>query len=79
MYNSLNTIDELCGNCDREVTLAHWDVEVDGYKAFCPYCGERLMLCDMCLHDRYTGKYIVGCDYCSKTDSCKHNPPRKEV
>ena len=75
--NSLNVVDELCGNCDREVTLAGWDVETDGYKAYCPYCGEVLMLCDMCQHDRYTGKHLGGCDYSSKTDSCKHNPPRE--
>lgn len=40
---------EVCPNCDREVTLA-WDVDHDGYRVFCPNCGEELMLCDACQH-----------------------------
>lgn len=38
-------VTEMCPNCDREVTM-EWDVSVDGYKATCPHCGGRLMLCD---------------------------------
>lgn len=65
---------ELCPHCDREVTLL-WDTKADGYKAFCPHCGGRLMLCDACMHE-CTG----GCDYDSAPDSCKHNPsPAQKV
>ena len=40
---------EVCPNCDREVTLT-WDTLHDGYRVFCPNCGEELMLCDACQH-----------------------------
>ena len=62
-------ITEVCPNCDREVTMT-WVIKQDGYKAFCPYCGHRLMLCDACLHNEND---YNNCDYCTKTDSCKHN------
>lgn len=69
---------ELCPNCETTSEI-EWDTELQGFKTICPDCGEPLMLCDLCLHDPVTDEYIGGCDYCSKTDSCKHNPPRKEV
>ena len=47
-----------------------WNTDTDGFKAFCPYCGERLMLCDECHHSE-TG----NCDYSRETDSCRRNPP----
>ena len=40
-------VTEWCPHCESEITMT-WDVESMGYKAFCPVCGERLMLCDMC-------------------------------
>lgn len=62
---------EVCPHCGTEVEM-RWDVKADGYKAFCPYCGMRLMLCDACQHP--DGEYNGGtCDYCSSTDRCKHN------
>lgn len=64
-----NIVTELCPHCEREVEM-FWDTDVNGFKAFCPYCGERLMLCDECLHSG-TG----NCDYSNNTDSCRHNPP----
>lgn len=68
------TVVEFCPNCETEVEM-NWDVKVSGYKAYCPHCGGRLMLCDACLHP--DGEYNVGkCDYCSLTDSCKHNDNR---
>lgn len=55
-------VTEICSTCMSEVTL-HWKVEEDGYKAYCPYCGSRLMLCDICpIHE--------VCGYDSETDSC---------
>lgn len=65
-------VTEVCPHCEAEVTLM-WNTETDGYKAFCPHCGKRLMLCDACQQD---GEQQGKCDYCSETDSCKHNPPR---
>ncbi len=64
---------ELCPYCDTEINM-NWDVQKYGYKVFCPYCGNRLMLCDECMHgdDEATG----GCDYNSDTDSCRFGPLR---
>lgn len=58
-------VTECCPHCDSEVSLI-WDIEEDGYHAYCPYCGNRLMLCSMCPGTTGT----MHCDYDSKTDSC---------
>ena len=63
-------VTEWCPFCDREVEMK-WDIEADGYKAYCPYCGERLMLCDECRHPG--GEFCDKCDYNAETDTCKHN------
>lgn len=65
-----NIVHETCPNCGLDVEM-NWDVDALGYKAYCPRCGERLMLCDECLHPN--GEYCCNCDYSGKTDSCKHN------
>lgn len=49
-----------------------WAIHADGYKAFCPYCGNVLMLCDECLH--HEGKNRSKCDWDDKAGTCKHNP-----
>ena len=56
-------VPEVCPHCDSEITLI-WDVDNDGYRVFCPSCGEELMFCDACFHadDNPGGK----CDF--KTD-----------
>ena len=64
---------EVCPYCDVEIEL-RWDPEEDGYKTYCPNCGNVLMLCDECMHSDDT-----SCDYCSKTGSCKHNPPKTSL
>lgn len=69
------TVVELCPNCGTEVEM-RWDVKTDGFKAFCPVCGNRLMLCDECMHR--TGECCLDCDYDSETDSCRFNPKEKE-
>ena len=42
-----------------------------GFKAYCPVCDSRLMLCDECKHR--TGKYVCvcvcDCDYDSITET----------
>lgn len=54
-----------------------WNVAADGYKAFCPHCGKRLMLCDACQHPE--DKCVENCDYNSETDTCRHNQPAQEL
>lgn len=63
-------VTEVCPNCDNEVSMV-WDVEQNGYKATCPYCGGRLMLCDECQHPN--GVYSDDCDYDALTQSCRYN------
>lgn len=60
------TVTEMCPHCEHEVEIHGWDTDAEGYQAFCPYCGGRLMLCDECLHS----EDCKGCDYNSKTDKC---------
>lgn len=66
---------EVCPRCDVEVVM-QWDVKQDGFKSFCPYCGNRLMLCDECMHPdgEYNGGY---CNYDSQTETCQHNDEAK--
>lgn len=73
------TITEVCPHCNNEITMV-WSIIDDGYKAFCPICGERLMLCDACQH----GCPSFVCDYNSEMDTCRHNlsdrrPPEREA
>ena len=64
-------VTEYCPECETEVTM-QWDVRELGYKAFCPHCGKRLMLCSEC-------QFIDGCDYDSETDSCRFNARRNNM
>lgn len=64
-------VTEYCSHCESEVEM-RWNTDTDGYKAFCPYCGKRLMLCNECQHDE-DGNFKDNCDYCTETDSCKYN------
>ena len=52
---------EWCDNCRTQIVML-WDVEKDGRKAFCPHCGNVLMLCDSCQGE---------CDYNYGSDICK--------
>lgn len=58
-------VTEYCSECESEVTL-FWNVREDGIKAYCPVCGKRLMLCDVCPKRK-------TCDYEGKTDTCFFN------
>ena len=62
---------EMCPHCETEITM-EWDVTTRGYKAFCPVCGSRLMLCDECQH----GEPGYRCDYNGETNTCRHNKPK---
>ena len=59
-------VTEFCSNCDREIEIHGWDTENDGFQAYCPYCGDGLMLCDEC-HQEAGGDV---CDYDMKTGTC---------
>lgn len=61
-------VTELCPHCEREVEIHGWVTERDGYQAFCPYCGESLMLCDECQHS----EQHYGCDFDASTGLCLH-------
>ena len=65
------TVTEVCPYCEEEITM-EWDVTNRGYKAYCPVCGSRLMLCDECQH----GEPGYSCNYNSETDTCRHNRPK---
>lgn len=65
---------EWCPHCESEIEMT-WDTKIQGYKAFCPVCGNRLMLCDECQHS----EGAQPCDYDRATDSCRHNRARKRV
>jgi len=54
---------EMCAHCEKE-NVIEWDVKKQGYRAFCPNCGKRLMLCGECtLHENI-------CDYNPDEDIC---------
>lgn len=63
-------VTEVCPHCESEVEM-RWNTDTLGYKAFCPVCGKRLMLCDECRHT----EGMPGCDYDSRLDFCRNNPP----
>lgn len=64
------TVMERCPCCGIEVTM-QWDTAARGYQAFCPYCGETLMLCDACRHSAPP----YACDYNSEECFCRHSKP----
>jgi len=68
-------VTEMCPHCMNEIEM-RWDTDTMGFKAFCPVCGERLMLCDECMHAEDS---CGGCDYDSYTDSCWRNPRTYEA
>lgn len=62
------TVTEFCPHFESEVEM-HWNTDTQGFKAFCPFCGHRLMLCDEC------HQFGGPCDYDIETDSCRRNLP----
>lgn len=51
---------EYCNVCENEIEL-RWDINRDGFQAYCPVCGSRLMLCDACNHRH--GEPCDDCDF----------------
>ena len=66
-YEKADMVYELCPNCDNEVGMS-WNVAKHGYKAFCPFCGQSLMLCDECLNGE--DETACSCDYDDETGLC---------
>lgn len=52
---------EWCCHCESQIVML-WNPERDGLSAFCPVCGNRMMLCDSCQGE---------CDYNYGNDTCK--------
>lgn len=67
------TITEVCPHCESEIEM-RWNTGIMGFKAFCPVCGKRLMLCDECRHCKTCGP----CEYDRETDSCQRNEIKRE-
>ena len=55
---------EICPHCDREVEI-NWCTKEDGYEIYCPYCGQKMLLCDDCMHS--PDNKAQHCDWCKET------------
>lgn len=74
----LPTVVEWCPHCETEIEM-RWDVKKMGYQAYCPVCGEILMLCDECKHRGEDGAFKDDCDWDSETKSCKWRKKPKHI
>ncbi len=59
-------VTQRCPHCESRIKM-RWNTETQGFKAFCPVCGQRLMLCNECL------QLGSPCDYDDRTDSCEYD------
>lgn len=71
---------EQCPHCDA-YTVMEWDVREYGHKAFCPHCGNVMLLCDECSHEitdeNPQGLLYFECDWHIGQDGlghCRRNP-----
>ena len=62
---------EFCPHCENEIEMV-WNIAERGYQAYCPICGNRLMLCDECQN----GEHPCLCDFSSETDCCCRRKPK---
>lgn len=67
-------VTEMCPHCESEIEM-RWNTDTMGFKAFCPVCGKRLMLCDECRH----AENSAPCDYNNELECCHKNPPMPAV
>lgn len=72
MNNTENYIVECCSLCDTENEF-RWDVETEGYEAFCPHCGKPMLICSECM--RAEDNQLQKCDWSEngKCFRCKSN------
>ena len=65
---------EVCAHCSNEVAI-RWNINELGFQAFCPICGNRLMLCDACSHRHEDLNGCGDCDYWTEKDCCRFSRP----
>ena len=66
---------EVCPECGAENIMV-WDVEKEGYVAYCPHCGSKMMLCDECIHS----DDAPICDWSPCNGCCReHEKYKKET
>lgn len=65
-FASLPFVCEMCPHCGEDVITTGWDISVHGFKATCPYCGDKLMLCAECQN----GDELRFCDWNNETNTC---------
>ena len=64
---------EVCPECGAENVMT-WDVEKEGYVAYCPHCGSKMMFCDECIHADKT----LPCDWSSSNGCCREHQSKKK-
>lgn len=60
---------EHCENCNTDIGIL-WDAEQDGLMAFCPNCGQPIMLCSICTHEC---DFDWGSGLCGQMEVLKKN------
>ena len=40
-------LSEWCSHCETEVTI-EWDIATQGWIFYCPSCGKKMFMCNMC-------------------------------
>ena len=64
---------EVCPECGAENVMT-WDVEKEGYVAYCPHCGSKMMLCDECIHS----DNAPTCDWNPCNGCCREHQSKKK-
>lgn len=62
---------EICPHCMGE-NIIQWNTEVQGFVAKCTHCGEKMMLCDECLHTVCQDGEPHDCDWCDDAGGVCH-------
>lgn len=69
-------ISEICPHCENENTL-YWNEAKDGYKAFCPHCGKKMMMCSACLNA--ADNIMQRCNWDEIAQSCFRCEDKEEI
>ena len=64
---------EVCPECGAE-NIMRWNVKKEGYVAYCPHCGSKMMLCDECIHADKT----LPCDWNPRNGCCRERQNKKK-